>query len=192
METKTCPCGHKEEDYESLFTHIEIEAYDEFSSRGLAQRQVSIAAPTSPNQLPATDIAKKLWQSPSSSLAIPSNEQSFIPAPQSSRIFPPSLPSTSPSSPLSHATDRRMAHCEPPKEKNLVTTRVVRPDGSRDLTDWSNDAEVQSLVEDLNNTGWILIKGRALQWKPVPTKQSTDFGVTGASFALILPMLKLS
>lgn len=195
LETKTCRCGHKEEDYESLFAHMEVEANEEFKSRDLAERQVSIAAPAGPDQLLATDVAETSRRSPTSSLSIPSNEQSFFPAHQNSRLLPPSLPYMFIHSPQSHATDHRMAHCEPPMdEKPLNTARIVRPYGSTKVFDWSNDTVVQALIEGLNSTGWILIKGRALQWKDltIDQQQFTGFRVTGASPVLKLPMLKLS
>lgn len=45
-------------------------------------------------------------------------------------------------------------------------TRLIRPDGSTPLIDWTRDEDVRIVIDDLVNAGWVIIKAVAIPWKP--------------------------
>ena len=181
MDSNACQCGQKDEDYERLFTHIDVQNHDNVIGREDSYpNPAPNAAP--PNdwagrgQFPATAIADLFPLLPTSRMSAQSNWQFLPSTPKSPNLFPHSMPYicaredpdanvSNPHYPQPHLMERGMA-LRGPNEPEFVFTDIIRPNGSIALINWMRDEDVQDLILDLNDTGWILVKASILRYHP--------------------------
>ena len=210
MENKTCPYDSTEEDYENLFTHIDVQEHGDFDYRRRGKKQAFIATLPAPSDdgarldnSPPTTIADPLPHSSSSRISASSHGHSLLPHPKTSNLSRMPQPyeyihtdynGNVPMSHLAqpHAMEQGMATCGPLKVNTRIT-RIIRPSGSEAVIDWMKDAEVKIVIEDLLDVGWFIIKSEAFRSEPgseINQKELIEFPVMGVSLTLILRLLR--